>query len=171
MLEAELIDYRYFIPWCDDVILRKNAPPDWILELATEEFQPDAISIVCTYAYSEPFIEFLGTTEFYVACLFLKYRIGQISWATFLGKAGSYTDAYQDSVDCSYFFCMLNDIEAMEFDRNLEGVQVEDVVSHFAHAIDEAKVVYNFFLHYFRQNKIAKAVGRLWRFVLFRAAC
>ena len=157
MLEAGLIDYKYFIPWCDEVILREDIPPDWILELATEEYQPDAVRTVHAYAYSPPFITFTGTTDFYVACLFLKYRIGQISWATFLREAGGYTDAYQDSVDCEYFFYMLNEIEDAEFDRNLEGVQADEVASRFIHALDEANAVYHFFLDYFRKRKNAKA--------------
>lgn len=99
--------------FCDDIIMEMDNPPYWILELSSVKYIPDAVTILNNYAFSEPFEELsMDLDDFYIGSLYIRYERREISWATFLEKAGNYADNYQwCKKDCEYFYYMLNDYE------------------------------------------------------------
>lgn len=150
ILESRLIWYKHYYLWCDEIIDQNNEPPYWIIELATVKYIPDAIRIVNEYAYSEPFEQFCRSNDLYVACLFIKYERNEISWATFLGAVGDFSDGNNAKVDCSYFYMMLNDYEDSEFSSELEKSQKIKIYNEFSSEINEMYSYYNPFVSYFR---------------------
>ncbi|MDT0121612.1 hypothetical protein Q9R46_03095 [Paenibacillus sp. RRE4] len=154
MLESKLIWYKHFHPFCDDVILEYEKPPYWIIELATVKYQGDAIGIVNRYIHSEPFVdEYLNSLhDHYIACLYMKYDRREISWASFLLGSGQYADHYQAvKVECEYFYELLNEYEAEEFDMELEHKQSEEIRDMFRNEIMEMQEIYDVFRNYFKQ--------------------
>lgn len=157
MLEAELINYKYYLPWCNEVIRREDSPPDWIMDLYEVKYQPDAINIARSHAYWRPAVVFERPADFYAACLFIKYHYRMILWASFLLESGRFVDCCsEDSVDCEYFFCMLNELEDSEYNSALEAIQVKQFAERFSADISEVEGLYRYFLFYFRQNKSAE---------------
>ncbi|MFL0372888.1 hypothetical protein [Paenibacillus amylolyticus] len=154
MLESQLIWYKHFQLFCDDIILEYTKPPYWIIELATARFQPSAIEIVHKYINSEPFIDVYKSKLFdqYIACLYLRYDRREISWANFLFSSGQYADGCQAvKEDCEYFYELLNEYENSEFDINIEYKQKEEIESKFNEEIKEIEVIYEIFKDYFKQ--------------------
>ena len=110
MIESRLIWYKHYYPWADNIILNESNVPSWILNLSSIKYIPDAVKSINEYVYSEPFEPFdeKKYSDQYVACLFLRFEIGAISWATFLLDAGQHADACYGRHECEYFFIMLN---------------------------------------------------------------
>jgi|GEM_PF-797323 len=154
MLQSGLICHDHYIPFCDNVILDEATPPGWILELATVTDTPDALTIIGKYVWSEPFIQFEASADFYIACLFLRYQQCQISWETFLKLAGRYSDAYQEGrYDCSYYYGMLNALEDCDYGLRCEKNQVQEIDRQFATVIPSARELYNDFVLWFSKGK------------------
>jgi hypothetical protein len=86
MIDARLIWYKHYFRWADRLIAELDDPPNWLLEIATIKYYPDAVAAINRFVYSEPFESFDGEqcAAEHVACLFLRYQSGAISWATFL---------------------------------------------------------------------------------------
>ncbi|MFE4430742.1 hypothetical protein ACFRH9_27770 [Peribacillus butanolivorans] len=108
-------------------------PPYWIIELATIKFIPDATKAINEYASSEPFEEIPSDLyDFYIACIYIRYKRREISWATFLQMAGEFAD-YAQAVkcDCEWFYEMLNVYEDSEFSKGIEKYQTKKVSEIF----------------------------------------
>ena len=151
MLNSELVWYKHYYLWCDEIIEHSEHPPFWIIELATVKYLPKATKIVNEYVYSEPFEQFNNRNNLYIACLFLRYERQEISWATFLTKTGEYSDGNSSKKNCEYFYDMLNKFEDSEYSNRLERNQKSDVKNIFISEISEMQRYYDFFIPYFRR--------------------
>ena len=153
MIESRLIWYKHYYGWADKIIMAMEKPPYWILEIATVKYYPQAAKIVREFVYSEPFETFDGEqyADEYVACLFLRYRHGAISWATFLDEAGKFTDAHNGRLICEDFYDRLNILEDSEYSKHIEQSQRGEIEAEFAAPIATISNLYTGFLEYFRQ--------------------
>lgn len=154
MLGSKLIWYKHFQPFCDDIILEYTKPPYWIIELATVRYQGSAIEIVNKYIHSEPCITYYNSKHFdqYIACLYIKYDRREISWASFLLESGQYADSCEAVKEpCEYFFDLLSQYEAEEFNIELEHKQREEIQNKFRDEILEMQAIYDVFREYFKQ--------------------
>ena len=149
MIEAGLITYKHYLLFCDEIIDKSESPPYWIIELSLTKFQNGAERIVKEFANSEPFENFPELNDFYLACLFLKYKQRQISWASFLFSAGWYSDGYHCSIHCEFFYDLLNAYENSKYSQGLEEIQVIDVENLLKINISEVQVIYKIFEYYF----------------------
>ena len=152
MIEARLIWYQHYYPWADEIIVALDNPPYWILEIATVKYFPKAVEIINEFVNSDPIESF--DTEYesgFVACLFLRYERGEISWATFLTDAGCFTDSYDGEEDCSYFYNLLNLIGDSGYSKTIEEAQKVAIEEEYAIAISRVREAYNPFQQYFRQ--------------------
>jgi len=154
MIESGLIWYKHYFLFCDEVIEKLDKPPYWIIELATTTYTGDAIKIVNTYAFSEPFENFSNSLyDLYVGCLYIRYERKQISWASFLNKSGDFADGsgyFALKQGCDFFYTMLNDYEDNECSSDLEDKQVVTVKEEFENEISEVRNLYKPFIEYFR---------------------
>jgi len=153
MIDARLIWYQHYYRWADRLIAGLDNPPGWILEIATIRYYPDAVAAVNGFVYSEPFESFdhEQCADEHVACLFLRYQSGAISWATFLEETGSFTDGNSGRRDCEYFYALLNELEDNEYNRELEDRQRTEIESGFSAAISTIRPLYDMFMKYFRE--------------------
>lgn len=153
MLDAGLICYKHYYPWCDSIIEKLEEPPVWIIELSTVKYIGDAKIIVHEYAFSfEETIydhDFLRYNKYFLACLYLRYERNEISWATFLFEAGRYSDGMECGVNCEYFFEMLTSYENSLYSSTLENSQSKDVYVFIKNSIDDVVDLYNGFQKYF----------------------
>ena len=153
MIESRLIWYKHYYGWADEIIMAMEKPPYWVLEIATVKYYPQAAQIVREFVYSEPFEAFDDEqyANEYVACLFLRYRHGAISWATFLDEAGKFTDAHNGHLHCEAFYGTLNILEDNEYSKHIEQSQREEIETEFAKPIVTMSSLFRSFLEYFRQ--------------------
>ena len=154
MIDSRLIWHKHYFRWADRMIDELDEPPNWIVEIATITCYPDAVAAVHRYVYSEPFEPF-DREEYaddYVACLYLRYHSGAISWATFLSDAGSFTDAETGRRCCEYFYDFLNKLEDNEYSHTLESAQRKDIEAEFSDAISRISPLYDMFMGYFREH-------------------
>lgn len=153
MVESRLIWYEHFGPWADELIMKLDVPPHWLLELSTTQYQPDAARILYSYASSPPFEsdDADARIDEYVACLFLRYRRGEISWATFLHEAGQKLDAANSRRPCEDFYTLLSDLEHHEYSKELERTQSAAIECEFHGAIERVDSVYRVFVEFFRR--------------------
>ena len=94
MVESGLLRWKLRAAWADDPIARLYSPPTWLLDLSTIKYRPDAVRVLRMEASSPPFEEFDSDeqSDEFLACLLLRYRRGEISWATFLDEGGLHLD-------------------------------------------------------------------------------
>ena len=78
MIESRLIDFRYFEPWTNEMILSMDQPPFWLLELSSIKYSPDAVAAINRFAFSELFVNFDSENwdDDYLACLLLRHERG-----------------------------------------------------------------------------------------------
>lgn len=126
MVDTKLVTSRHTRPWCDEIIAAQDEPPHWILELAVKTYKGDVEATIREFAFSPPFVESENLDDFHIACFFLRYERGELSWASFLNEAGQYADAAEADPDCEHWYAMLNALEAAEFDNALENQQVAE---------------------------------------------
>ncbi len=155
MLEAGLISHEHYFCWADERIRLEDAPDFWLLELAATKDSKIAISLLNSYAYSEPFEEFASEecNDEFVAAEWIRYKESEISWATFLIECGDYTDVNCAREDCEYFFYKLNDIESSQFSKSLEEKQSAIIFKRFSDVIQRVELKYNEFLPYLRRYR------------------
>ena len=158
MIDSRLIWYKHYYLWADDLIAALPSPPQWVLQIATIKYYPDAVTEINRFVYSEPFEQLGDIDNERVACLFLQHRIGALSWASFLDAAGRFVDAAGGGrVDCEFFFYMLNDIEDANYDSDLELQQVQRVNAEFAAEIESVGALFSVFHDYFRRYVSAES--------------
>lgn len=153
MLRSSLINHKHYGLWCEDIIESEEQPPDWVLELAWTAYQPEAIKIVEAYAFSDPFLDFgvWSLNDFYLACLFVRYRMRHISWATFLLSAGAHSDGNECCLDCEYFYARLNELEDHGYSMDVERRQSGRVHGELEGLIGECECLYRYFEDYFQR--------------------
>lgn len=114
MIRSQLIDYQYYYPFCDAIIEKNDKTPYWIIELSMTKDPEIAGSIALLYASLDACEEFdiHYKCNLYIACLYVKYVEGHLSWSSFLVKAGMYTDGMPyANENYDYFFNQLNVLE------------------------------------------------------------
>lgn len=84
MVETKLLTNKHTQPWSDSIINETTAPPPWILDLSLASSKSNVESVVGDFAYSPPFEPLTLDDNFHIACLFLRYKRRELSWATFL---------------------------------------------------------------------------------------
>ena len=153
MIESRLIWYKHYYGWTNEVIMALDSPPYWVLEITTVKYFPKAAKIVREYVYSEPFktLDYEQYANEYVACLFLRYKHGAISWATFLDQAGMFADSHSEHLICEDFYHRLNILEDEEYSKHIEQNQRKEIEIEFSQAISTMSALYNGFLEYLRQ--------------------
>ncbi|MEI5906873.1 hypothetical protein WAK64_07350 [Bacillus spongiae] len=113
------------------------------------------------YVYSEPFEEMPDLYDFYIACLYLRYRRREVSWASFLWASGDYADGYQAvKCDCRWFYEMVTELEDSGFSIEREKLQVEIVTETFELEIKMAEEIYKPFHQYFREYILTNSKNR-----------
>ncbi len=153
MVESELICYKHYFPWIDEIIAQNPKPPRWILKLSTIKYIPKAVKTIYEFVYSEPFEQFddVRDCDNYVACLYLRYERKELSWATFLDEAGKYTDECEGRCDYDYFFAKLNEYQDSEYSDELKSQQVQELQQTFSDVTEEIRQCYLPFVDYFRE--------------------
>lgn len=159
MLVSKLIWYKHYQPFCDEIIEELEKPPYWIIELCIVKYQPKAIEIVNNYIHSESFTEldFEYMANQYIACLYLKYRSREISWASFLFSSGQYADGCEGVKEhCEYFYELLTNYEDSDFNQEVEQSQKEEIYNKFSTEIEEINPLYTSFKRYYKKYLIGQ---------------
>ncbi|HVT79954.1 MAG TPA: hypothetical protein VHM90_04800 [Phycisphaerae bacterium] len=157
MIDTGLVGWKYYVPWADEFILTHHETPGWILELATTKYKPNAVKVIHNFLARNSSIigspsAITRSDDIRIACFLLRYRRGEISWATFLQQAGSASDGGDSSFDCEFFYEMLNRFEDSEFDANLIREQERAIERALSTATGIVESVYLLFLEYFRHG-------------------
>jgi len=152
MINSRLIWYKHYYRWADQLIAGLDEPPNWILEIATITYYPDAVAAINRFVYAEPFESFDGDqcADEHLACLFFRRESGAISWATFLDEAGAFIDGHGGVRNCERFYAMLNELEDNEYDQVTETRQHAEIESELATAIATIRPIYGMFMEFFR---------------------
>lgn len=153
MVSTRLIWCKHYFRWAGQLIAELDDPPNWILEIATITYYADAVGAINKFVYSEPFELFDSEqcADEHVACLFLLFQSGAISWATFLNDAGSFADGNDGRRECEYFYAFLNELEDNEYAHHLKNRQCTEIEAEFSEAISTIRPLYDMFMDYFRQ--------------------
>jgi hypothetical protein len=153
MIESGLIWWEHYIPWADELILKLQKPPVWLIDLSLTKYSPGAVRLLNTVAYSEPFIAFDPEVDGaeYVSCLYLRYERREISWATFLRESGAHLDAIQGSAECRLMFSRLTEYRHKEFSLDLERQQATEVQAHYCDDIASMSATFAPFQAAFRK--------------------
>jgi hypothetical protein len=157
MVESGLLRWEFRAAWADDLIARLDSPPAWLLDLSTTKYRPDAVRALRTEAYSPPFQEFDSEeqSDEFLACLLLRYRRGEISWATFLDEGGLHLDNEDGRRHCEWLYQMLTELEHLEYSRDVENTQSASVSSELNEALGRVEPLYLTFLECFRRAVVA----------------
>jgi hypothetical protein len=151
MIEAQLISFKHYYCWADEVISTLDDPPSWVCEISTIKYIGDALQAISSFLRSQPNSAVNGADDDYIACLLLRHQIGAISWATFLYEAGRYSDSSGCRWDCEEFYHRLNQLEDCEFAKTCEATQLVEILAEFAKEFEIISELYNYFLPYFRR--------------------
>jgi hypothetical protein len=154
MVDARLIGWQCFAPWADDLISSLESPPPWLLDLSTTKYQPDAVRLLRQQACSPPFEEFDPEEESdeFLASLFLRYRHGEISWATFLNEGGRHLDAVNGRRPCESLYELLTELEHQEYSTNVEHAQCASVERDLKDALARIEPLYLTLVECFRRS-------------------
>ncbi|RKH60007.1 hypothetical protein [Corallococcus aberystwythensis] len=130
MVRTGLVGLRQLIAWADAWVMKLDDSPLWLLELCTA---PD-IDRARGLLLDMPDLPFPANVEEqdawdadHLACLFLRYRSGGISWGDFLMRGGQYLDGANGHRQCEEFFMQLDLLERMGFPEDLVQAQREDI--------------------------------------------
>ncbi|NOX54421.1 MAG: hypothetical protein GXP27_08255 [Planctomycetes bacterium] len=159
MIDARLIWYKHYHGWAARLIAELDDPPTWILEISTIKYYADAVAAVNRFAYCESVESFdhEQRADEHVACIFLRYQSGAISWATFLSEAGAFADGFGGRHDCEYFYALLNELEDNEYAQEVETHQRTEIECTFSVALSTIRPLYEMFMEYFREYVATQA--------------
>lgn len=154
MLRARLVSSRHLSPWAATQIEALAAPPAWLCELVSLTYVGDVDKCLAEFVHGPPFEEFDldSSCDYHVACLFVRYEQGAISWATFLDESGRFVDGPQaGSADCEWYFAFLNTLEDAEYDETVTSRQVAEVRGLLGDSIARATADFGPFAAAFRK--------------------
>ncbi|MEH6346700.1 MAG: hypothetical protein V7785_16525 [Bermanella sp.] len=89
IISVGLIKSSDYIPWCDDIILTEDNPPEFIMDMSLLKDEDAAAKRLVSEAY-ENFSESYSLVEigYYEICAsFLIYQSGETNWEEFLRSA------------------------------------------------------------------------------------
>jgi hypothetical protein len=109
MLDAGLIDYRYTQPWADALLMQIENPPAWLCDVSMLKTRGEQIRAFGTFVFGETFEpEPPEIDKFQLACLWLRYELGEWNWTTYLKEAGAYLDSVNGDWPCEIPYHYLN---------------------------------------------------------------
>lgn len=153
MIRSELIDYQYYYSFCDEIIEKNDKTPYWIIELSMTKDPEIAGGIALSYASLDTSEEFDTHYQcnLYIACLYVKYVEGHLSWSSFLVNAGMYTDdmPYANE-NYDYFFNQLNILEKNKHHTLVLEQQRQEIFSIFEKEINEISTQLEFLKIYYK---------------------
>lgn len=153
MLESGLINYRHYMCWADERILAEKDPGMWLLELAQTKSSKIAAYHLYSFINSEPpdSLDHISCHDQFIACMWIRYETGDISWASFLMECGQYTDGNDGRKGCEYYYILLNSYEDSNYSEIVEKKQTKKILRAFSDVIDETKEKYLEFIPYYKQ--------------------
>ncbi|RKH49151.1 hypothetical protein D7Y23_17670 [Corallococcus sp. AB050B] len=137
MIRTGIVRIQQLISWADAWVMKLEAPPTWLTELCTARTEDVARRLLSDASEfpSDRAGRDAWDAEF-LACLFLRHRNGELSWADFLDAGGQYLDAANGSRSCEEFFMQLNLLERMGHPEDLARAQREDIERSLAGALE-----------------------------------
>ncbi|WP_147448809.1 hypothetical protein [Corallococcus terminator] len=143
MVNTRLIGLEHLIPWADAWVLKLEAPPLWLLELCTTQDLHAARGLLLRAAChpTDPFGRDEQDAE-HLACLFVRYRQGALSWAAFLEEGGRYLDGANGSRTCEELYSLLNALEQQGHAQNMERAQSTEIERSLRGALQQVESVY-----------------------------
>ena len=148
LIDTQLIGFKHFQQWADEVIAVLPEPTSWVLDLAIIRDSNEAVSAVDRFVYSDPpeLVSNSGGCDEFVACMFHRYRSGTISWATFLRCSGRHLDGPRTGrVDYSFFTSMLDVLSDANYASDVEMLQVQRVACEYESEIETVRKVLSVF--------------------------
>ncbi|MEZ6038852.1 MAG: hypothetical protein R3F29_15335 [Planctomycetota bacterium] len=142
MCRSGLVTWRELQPWTTLQIEQLDKPPAWLCELVTKTYHGHIEQCIAEYAHSAPFEDFDrdALADLHIACLLLRHQRRELSWATFLQRAGEHADCCNEGREgCETFFELLNELEIAEFDAALEAQQRAGIETLYADALEIAR--------------------------------
>lgn len=114
LLKRERINRCHYLPWCYQMIERLDNPPQWVLDMGYASTAEEAQGILHRFIYREgPIGRIPCETDLEIAVLYLEQKAGKISWSDFLLEIGQLSDRSEGRTECSWFFGLLNEFEAV----------------------------------------------------------
>ena len=142
MVATELIDQRHYRAWADDVILHDPKLPNWVINLSMAGDANAAIDALYEHVAHKPPPEiFKSYPRDWIACQWLKYRDGIISYPVFLSIAGTYSDRYDVGVDSDDLDRRLNEYMAHP-SKHMEAIGADWIETKFHDAIERMAPLY-----------------------------
>ncbi|MFP2899133.1 hypothetical protein [Corallococcus sp. 4LFB] len=148
MVRMGLVGLKQLIAWADAWVMKLDDSPLWLLELCTAPDADTALGLI----YDIPMLPFAATPEElrardadHLACLFLRYRRGELSWGDFLFKGGQFLDGANGPWECEAFFMQLNLLERMGFPEDLVRSQREDIERELRDALERMEAAHRRF--------------------------
>jgi hypothetical protein len=146
-IDAQLLSYTQYAAWCDKHILKFDIAPMWMINLSLEKDHTEAATIVRLENYTR--FSYPAISEDYFNCaLYVSYKFNQITWNTFLEKAGFHADANHCFWQCEEFFDMLNKYNDSSKNDILKDQQDKYYYQTFHRLIDEIKEFYTSFVDF-----------------------
>ncbi len=146
MLATELIDQRHYRAWADDVILHDPKLPNWVINLSMATDASSAIDALYEHVGAKPPPEVFQTyPRDWIACQWIKYRHGIISYPVFLSIAGTYSDRYDVGVPSDELDRRLNEYMAHP-SKHMEAIGADWIETRFKDAIERMSPLYDAFL-------------------------
>lgn len=145
MVATELINDRHYRPWADRVILDDPQLPNWVINLSMARDSAGAIDALYAEVGASPPLEIFKTyPRDWIACQWLKYRDGIISYPVFLSIAGTYSDRYDVGVPSDEIDRRLNEFMAHP-SKHMEAIGADWVETKFHDAIERMAPLYRGF--------------------------
>ena len=145
MLDTGLISYRELQPWAESLLASISSPPQWLCDVAIQQYSPDVSKSLREYVWSQPFesVDYSEADDEHLASLYLRFERREWSWATFLESAGRYADNADRAWECAEFYELLNEFEDAEFSPAVERKQQETIAIKLRAAIGRVRPLYD----------------------------
>jgi hypothetical protein len=142
LLKTAKIGRDHYLPWCYQLIEQIDEPPQWLLDMSYARNMSEAQTILHFHIYREGTVgEIPHEADLEIAVLYLEYQAGKISWADFLLTIGQLSDRFEGRIECSWFFALLNEFEAVSGSRQtrIGHRQEQSIEKLYQNEIKQAK--------------------------------
>lgn len=144
MIDANLLQEKHYKLWAKKISSEVEENQNWISTLLLAKDKKRVVNVINDYVYNGPENRISETMigDEYVACVFLRYKRNEISWANFLDAIGEY--AYESTIHqrSEYFYEMLQELQENEYSKQIEKIQVARIESEFFQTISVIKELY-----------------------------
>lgn len=159
MQTVGLVSWKHIQPWAASQIAALPKPSAWLCELVSLTYCGDVDRCLREFVFSPPFEAFdeSALCDYAVACLFMRYRRRDLSWASFLRDAGQLVDARNVGCEpCEFYFALLNEYEDDEFNLGIEKRQVQEVSDLLAESVALVTQDLGPYLRAFREGLLSR---------------